>query len=361
MEPFFAPVLFRQGRFDPREVADAPTQLSRGGSVHNTWIRRLGPLLAIGLILAATACGGGSSKAAATPVKDNPTPITGVSTPPAFPLTVKRSDGATLTISEPVKKIVSMSPGATEIIYAIGAQDALAAVDKNANYPDAAKNFPTKIDAYEPNIEAIAALNPDLVILPGDNGGILAKLDGLKIPVLYQDLDKDIKTVDDVLGQITLLGQVTGHTDKARELVQSLSKRIDVIKQGVQGIPSQDAPSVYHELDSTYYTISTGTFIGNLYEILHAQNIAKDGAGVAYPQLTQEAIIAANPKIIVLADEAYGVTADSVKARPGWSAIDAVANGKIIAVDADLISRPGPRIVDALEDLARKIYPTRFQ
>jgi iron complex transport system substrate-binding protein len=330
--------------------------------VHITWIRRLGPLLAIVLTLAATACGGSkSTKTVATPFEDNPTPITGISTPPAFPLTVKRSDGAMLTISQPVKKIVSMSPGATEIIYAIGAQDALVAVDKNANYPEAAKSFPTKVDAYEPNIEAVAALSPDLVILPGDNGGILAKLDGLKIPVLYQDLDKDIRTIDDVLGQIALLGQITGHSDKAQELVQSLSKRVDVIKQGMQGVPSQSTPSVYHELDSTYYTVSTGTFIGSLYEILHMRNIAKDGGGVAYPQLTQEAIIAANPGVIVLADEAYGVTVESVKARPGWSAIDAVAKDKIITIDPDLISRPGPRIVDALEELARKIYPTRFQ
>jgi iron complex transport system substrate-binding protein len=274
---------------------------------------------------------------------------------------VKRSDGATLTISQPAKKIVSMSPGATEIIYAIGAQDALVAVDKNANYPDAAKNFPTKIDAYEPNIEAVAALSPDLVILPGDNGGILAKLDGLKIPVLYQDLDKDVRTIDEVLGQIALIGQITGHSAKAQELAQSLGKRVDAVKQTMQGVPAESTPSVYHELDSTYYTVSTGTFIGSLYEILHVQNIAKDGGGVSYPQLTQEAIIAANPGVIVLADEAYGVTVESVKARPGWSAIDAVAKDRIVAMDADLISRPGPRIVDALEDLARKIYPTRFQ
>lgn len=330
--------------------------------MHNTWIRRLGPLLAIALTLAATACGGSSDKkASATPFNDNPTAITGVKTAPAFPLTVKRSDGAALTISQPAKKIVSMSPGATEILYAIGAQDALVAVDKNADYPDGAKNFPTKIDAYEPNIEAVAALSPDLVILPGDNGGILAKLDGLKIPVLYQDLDKDVRTIDDVLGQIALLGQITGHGGNAQKLVQSLSKRVDAVKQAMQGVPSQSTPSVYHELDATYYTASTGTFIGSLYEILHMRNIAKDGGGVAYPQLTQEAIIAGNPGVIVLADEAYGVTVESVKGRPGWSAIDAVAKDKIIAIDPNLISRPGPRIVDALEELARKIYPTRFQ
>jgi iron complex transport system substrate-binding protein len=117
---------------------------------------------------------------------------------------------------------------------------------------------------------------------------------------------------------------------------------------------------VFHELDSTFYSVSEDTFVGDLYRILQMENIAGDGGGIAYPQLTQEAIIAANPRVIVLADEEFGVSIDSVKARPGWDQIDAVQNDRIYSVDPDLISRPGPRIVDALEQLAQQIYPTRF-
>ena len=314
-------------------------------------------LIAAALALFAAACGG-SSSTSSTPtatMKAAATPTSG----PAFPVTVKRSDGKTLTLPAAPKHVVSLSPGATEVIYAIGAEGELAAVDKNANYPDAANAFPTKVDAYEPNIEAIRALNPDLVIFASDTSGLVAKLDELKVPVLYIDIDTTARTVDDVLTQIGLLGQVTGTNDKATALVASLKARVDKVSSALQSLPAGSPLGVYHELDSTYYSASEGTFVGDLYKILKMKNIAGSGT-TTYPQLTQEAIIAANPQVIVLADEAYGVSVDSVKARPGWSAIDAVKNNKIFAINADIVSRPGPRIVDALEQLAKDVYPERF-
>jgi iron complex transport system substrate-binding protein len=129
----------------------------------------------------------------------------------------------------------------------------------------------------------------------------------------------------------------------------------------MQALASQDAPTYYHELDAELYSISNDTFIGNVYRVLKARNIAGDGGGIAYPQMTQEAIIEANPDVIVLADEAFGVTVESVRARPGWSAISAVENDRIYTIDPDIISRPGPRIVDALEELARQLYPQAFE
>ncbi len=241
----------------------------------------------------------------------------------------------------------------------IGAEGELAAVDKNANYPDAANAFPTKVDAYEPNVEAIRALNPDLVIVASDTSGLVAKLDELKVPVLYVDIDTTVRTVDDVLAQIGVLGQVTGMADKASALVASLQARIDKVTAALQSLPAGSPVAVYHELDSTYFSASDDTFVGDLYKILKMKNVAGSGT-TAYPQLTQEAIIAANPQVIVLADEAFGVSIDSVKARPGWSAIDAVKNNKIFAINPDIVSRPGPRIVDALEQLAKDVYPERF-
>jgi iron complex transport system substrate-binding protein len=163
------------------------------------------------------------------------------------------------------------------------------------------------------------------------------------------------------MGQIRVLGRITGTDDNALALIDNMGQRVSRITQAMQGLPSQSAPNVYHELDSTYYSVSDSTFIGDLYRILKMKNIAGDGGGVEYPQLTQEAIIAANPRIIILADEPYGVTIDSVKARPGWDAIAAVQNNKIFAINPDIISRPGPRIVDALEELAKDVYPQRFE
>ena len=327
--------------------------------MNNIRIRGLIAVLGAVLAVLAAACGG-NSKADSTPAPNGtPSPAQAASTAPAYPLTVKRSDDRTLTVTAPPKRIVSLSPGATEIIYAIGAEGSLAAVDKNANYPDAASAFPTKVDAYEPNVEAITALNPDLVIVASDTSGLVPKLDSLNIPVLYVDIDKDIRSVDAVLGQIKVLGQITGNDATASSLIATLSGRIEKVRAALQGLPAASELNVYHELDSTYYSASDDTFVGDLYRTLKTKNIAGSGA-TAYPQLTQEAIIAANPQVIILADEAYGVSVDSVKARPGWNAIDAVRNGKIFAINPDIISRPGPRVVDALEQLAKDVYPERF-
>lgn len=304
-------------------------------------------------------CGSNNSKKPSG-FSDNPSAIP-VTEPAAFPVVAQRSDGKTLSVAQPPARIVSLSPGATEIMYALGADASLVAVDKNADYPDGAKNFGTKLDAYEPNVEAIAAMRPDLVIVASNTAGIVGKLDDLKIPVLYNDIDKDVKTIDDIFGQIGLLGRITGKTDKATSLVATLAERRAKVEAAVQGVSSNAAPKVYHELDATFFSASDNTFIGNIYRILHMNNIAGDGGGVAYPQLTQEAIIAANPGMIVLADEAFGVSVASVKARPGWSAIDAVKNDKIFAVDPNIISRPGPRIIDALETIAKDAYPDRFK
>lgn len=313
------------------------------------------------LAIAAAACnddgGGGASD---RPFIDDPSPIAGIATPATFPLAIQRSDGRTLTLEAPPKRIVSLSPGATEIIFALGAQSALAAVDNQADFPAGAADFPTKVDAFEPNIEAIAALEPDLVLVAADSSGLVGRLDGLGIPVLFRDINTSIRTVEDVFGEIRVLGQVTGTDAEALALIQTLSGRVRAIQDTLQGQSTARGPRVYHELDSTFFTASNDTFIGDLYRILHAQNIAGSGGGNPYPQLTQEAIIAANPDVIILADEEFGVTVESVKARPGWSAVEAVANDRIHGLDPDIISRPGPRIVDALDQLAVFLYPERF-
>lgn len=315
----------------------------------------LAALAAVSLVTAA-ACGD-DGDGSATPAG----PTAAATQPAAYPLDIPRSDGKTLTLTEAPKRIVSLSPGATEILYAIGAEAAIVAVDNQADYPGAAASFATKVDAYEPNLEAIAGLDPDLVIVANDNGGVVAALDRLNIPVFYVDLDTDVKTVEDVIAQVRLLGRVTDTSAAAERVAADLEARVKQVDDAIAANPPASPLSVYHELDSTFYSAADQTFIGSLYTRLGATNIAGDGGGTAYPQLTQEAIIAANPSVIVLADEEFGVTIDSVRSRPGWDAIDAVANDRIYAIDPDIISRPGPRIVDALEQLARNLYPEAFE
>jgi iron complex transport system substrate-binding protein len=318
-------------------------------------------LLAL-LSFAAFACGSSNDNGGSTSsFTDNPTPIPGLATVAEFPVEIPRSDGKTLTLTAPATKMVSLSPAATEIIYALGAESSLVAVDNQSDFPEPAASFANKVDAYEPNVEAIAGLAPDLVIVANNSSGIVEKLDELGIPVFYQDIDQDIRSIGDVLAQITLLGRVTGRAAQADALVQGMGARLRAVADRVQGINASNGPLVYHELDSTFFTISDDTFIGDLYQTLRVRNIAGSGGGVAYPQMTQEAIIASNPAIIILADEEFGVSVDSVKARPGWAAIEAVQKNQIFGIDPDIISRPGPRIIDALEQLAKLIYPERFQ
>jgi iron complex transport system substrate-binding protein len=315
------------------------------------WFRQAGIVILAGLLLLAAACGDdddNNGNGATNGGGDG------------HPVTVMRSDGVELVVEEPPGRIVSLSPAATEIIYAIGAEEALAAVDNFSDYPQAAADFPTKLDAYEPNAEAIAGVEPDLVVVAFDAAGLVEALDRLDIPVLYLNPD-DATTIEHVLEYIVIFGDVTGHRHEAADLVESLELRIAAVEEAVGDAGDGEGPSVYHELDDTFYTVSEDTFIGNLYVRLGARNIAGDGGGTFYPQLTQEAIIDANPDVIILGNEAFGVTPEIVSARPGWSAISAVQDDRIYGVDPDIISRPGPRIVDAFEELARHLYPERFE
>lgn len=322
-----------------------------------TLIRRLGLFALLAALALAAACGGDESPTpAGTPGDASPT-AAGTPIGRSFPLEIERSDGKTLTLDEPASKIVSLSPGATESLYAIGAEDALVAVDMQADYPPEALTLATRVDAFEPNVEAIAALEPDLVIVASDTGGIVGALDRLEIPVLFRDINTDVLTIEDVFEEIETLGAVTGRDAEASAVVASLRARVSAVVDSLADLPEAGTVTVFHELDSELYSAAENTFIGSLYVTLGAENIAGDGGGTPYPQLTNEAVIAADPDVIVLADEEFGVTIDSVKARPGWSAIAAVRENRIVGIDPDIISRPGPRIVDALEQLARALSP----
>ncbi len=271
----------------------------------------------------------------------------------AFPLNIQQSDGQNLALDQPPQRIVSLSTHATEILCGIGAGEQMVAVESYANCPPGSKSKP-ELDAYEPNLEAIAGYNPDLVYVFGDTDGIVEALRRAEIPVLYLELPPSL---EGVLEQIELFGRLSGHENEAQELVQSMRERMDAVREKVADVGQ--GPRIFHELDPTYFTAAPNSFVGDFYNLLKAKNIA-EGAADEYPQLSAEVIVQRDPEVIVLADEAGGVTADSVRQRPGWDQITAVKNNRICVIVPELVSVSGPRVVDGLEALAGCLYPERF-
>lgn len=251
------------------------------------------------------------------------------------------------------ERIVALAPSFVEIFCAVGACDVLVAVDENSNFPPEVESI-TKLSGFDPSVEAIVASEPDLVVISFDAGGLEDALEGLGIAVLLIESPQSLTGVYD---QIAVLGDVVDKSGQAADLVADMQSRVEAV---TSLLPVGGGPSVYHELDSTLFSAGPGSFIGDLYDVLGAANIA-NATGSAFPQLSNEAIIEANPEVIILGDEGLSETVESVAARPGWDTISAVQTGRIHGVDPDLISRPGPRIVEALEELAKLLYPEVFE
>lgn len=253
----------------------------------------------------------------------------------------------TTTASGP-KAIVSLSPTATETLFAIGAGRQVIAVDDQSSFPTEAPR--TDLSGFTPNVEAIVAKKPDLVVF-ADNAELAESLTKLGIPVLSQPA---AATIDDAYAQIVEIGKRSGHAAEAAALVTSMRQRIDF---AVRQAPKV-ALTYYHELDDTLYSVTSKTFIGSVYALFGLQNIAdaadKDATG--YPQLSAEYIAKADPDLIFLADaKCCKQNPASIAARPGFSGLKAVARNQILALDDDIPSRWGPRIADFAEIISRKL------
>lgn len=300
--------------------------------------------LTIALTLALAACGDEEQPAAGP---ESTAPAAG------FPVTVTRSDGRDLTIPDAPQRIASLSAAATEVLYAVGAGPQVVATDDYSDYPEEAQATP-KLDAYQPNVEAIVGVEADLIIVAHDQDSIVEALDRLGEEVLFLEVPD---TIDGVMEQVRLLAGATGHVEEGEHLAREMEERIEAVTDKLAD--AEEGPRIYHELDNTFYTAAPNSFVGGLYELLKAHNIA-EGAPTAYPQLTQEEILNRDPEVIILANADAGESPETVSARPGWGVISAVKNDRIHIIDPDLISRPGPRVVDGLEALARLLYPEKF-
>jgi iron complex transport system substrate-binding protein len=236
-------------------------------------------------------------------------------------------------------RIVSLSPTATEMLFAIGAGRQVVAVDDQSNYPKAAPR--TKLSGFQPNVESTAGYRPDLVIL--SDGTVADSLRQLGIRVL---VDPAANTLADSYRQLTELGTVTGNRAGATRVIGSMKTDLRSLAATVPKRSSE--PTVYYELDNTFFSASSKTFIGQVLAMAGLKNIADqaDSSGSGYPQLSQEYIITANPSFIFLADsKCCAQSAATVSARPGWSRIAAVTAKHVVTLDDDIASRWGPRVV----------------
>lgn len=251
------------------------------------------------------------------------------------------------------KRIISLSPSATEILYAIGSGKQVIAVDDLSNYPSEAPM--TKLSAFNPNVEALLNYKPDLIILNADATKALevkAALEKLKIKVF---LERAPKTLREAYLEITALGRATGKISGAQSVVSGMKRKIAAaVKSG----RTSKKISFFHELDNSLYTATSDTFIGKVYKDFNLINIADPAAtadSAGYPQLQSEFVIKSNPKIVFLADAQYGESLATLTKRPGWSGIAAVKNQNVVSLPDDIPSRWGPRLVDFYQFIADAI------
>ena len=261
--------------------------------------------------------------------------------------TLASAPGAQASNSNPTR-IISLSPSATEILFGIGAGSQVIAVDDNSDFPS---NAPfSKLSSFTPNVEAIAAYHPDLVVLQSSATSaatIATDLQKLKIKVY---LEVTPSSISDAYAEFLALGKVTGHPSRAKALVSTMKSRIaDILAKARK----KSAISIFHELDNTLYSADSTTFIGQIYSDFNFTNIADGTDAGGYPQLTSEAVIKANPKVIFLDDGPYGESATTVASRPGWSTIAAVKNKHVVVLPLDIADRWGPRLVDFYQFVAQ--------
>lgn len=278
----------------------------------------------------------------------------------ATALTFTDGLGREISLNGSAQKIISLAPSNTEILFAIGAGSQVVGRDQLSDYPAEAANITDIGSPFEAlNTELIVSLKPDLVLAAEINTPEQVKqLEDLGLTVYYL---KNPLTLEEMYGNLEIVAQLTGHETEAATLIESLKARVATVDEKIAPISSR--PNVFYEMDGTDpakpWTAGKGTFITQLIDRAGGYNIAADIDG--YPQLSLEQVVAADPAFIILGDAAYGVTPESIASRPGWENLSAVKNNLIFPFDDNLVSRPGPRLVDALEELAKLLRPELFQ
>lgn len=297
------------------------------------------------LVLAGCGQGGTSASPSPAPATASPagTPATG------FPVTVEAANGK-VTIAEKPQRIVSLSATHTETLFAIGAGPQVVAVDDRSNFPPEAPR--TSLSGFKPNVEAIVAQKPDLVVVSDDLDEIVSELGKINVPVLHEP---SATTLDQAYEEIEELGAATGNKAKADEVVAGMRTSLDRLAAEA---PKNAGLTFYHELDQTPYAATSKTFIGQIYAMFGLTNIADkapDAAG-GYPKLSAEFVAQADPDLIFLADvKCCGQNRDALADRPGWKDLSAIEKGHVVELDDDIASRWGPRVVQLAETIGAAV------
>ena len=297
--------------------------------------------------------GAANVSAQATPVVGTcaATPLAADAT--AFPLVITDDAGRQVTIERSPTRIVSIAPSNTEILFALGLDDRIVGVDSFSTYPPEAEAKPQVGSYLEPDLERVVAAEPDLILATEAHvGTVLPELDALGLPtVVIEPMD-----LDEVFSGMLLVGEITDASTRAQQVVCELQARVDAVADAVADGPR---PRVFFELSPDLFTAGPGSYIDDLITRAGGVNVAA-GAAEMWPQLSAEAVVSADPEVILLADHEAGITAEQVAARPGWQGMSAVQQGRIVTLTSDPVVRPGPRVADGLEAIAAALHPDLF-
>jgi iron complex transport system substrate-binding protein len=320
------------------------------------------PYFLLAFLLLGTMLMGACSQSAQEAIPTTPPQPTNTAPPEPTVSPISMIDGLDreVILPAPAQKVISLAPSNTEILFAVGAGDQVIGRDEFSDYPQEAATIPSVGGGFgDYNLEAIIDLEPDLVLAAEINTAEqVNSITDLGIPVY---LLANPSTLDEMYGNLLIIAELTGHQETAKSLVKELETRV----AGVDAIitTAADTPTVFYELDATDpsapWTAGVGTFIDTLIARAAGENIAADLEG-NYLQLSIEEILVRDPQVILLGDAAYGITPESIQERSGWSNLSAVINDRIYTFDDNLVSRPGPRLVDGLEQLAKLLHPELF-
>jgi iron complex transport system substrate-binding protein len=322
----------------------------------HTQFKKINIVLFLAALLAAiAACG-------APPVPAAPAP-TNIAPPTVAPSTgITLTDGAGRSVALPAlpQRIVSLAPSNTEIVCALGKCDLLVGRDQFSDFPASVKTLPALSDGFNPNYEQIVAAKPDLVLVAAITApDAIQKLEELKLPLIVVGTENS--SFESIKHDIQIVGKALGADAQASQVVAAMDARMTQLKTKLAAAKTK--PRVFWELDATDpakpFTPGPGTFVNELITLAGGENIA-GSADSPYVQINAEQVIQANPEVIIMSDAAYGVAPESVAKRPGWNVIDAVKNNRVFPIDDNLVSRPGPRVVDGLEAAAKLIHPELF-
>ena len=316
------------------------------------------PLLILLVLLAA--CAPAQSASTAPSIAPSASVAASPSQPAtSYPLTLTDDTGRQVTLPAAPERVVSLAPSNTEIVCALDACDRLVGVTDFDDYPVEVTEVDKVVTMAQVDVEAIVAAEPDLVLAAGNEltpTAVIEQLADLGMPVLVLYP----QSLDEVSADIELIGSALGRGDAAVALVEEMAARVEAVEMAVADL---DRPRTFYEVgvfEGTIYTAGEGSFLASLIDTAGGATVTGDALSTA---IELEDLVAADPELILLGDATYDetITPESVAARPGWDAMTAVGDGRVVVVTEDVvITRPGPRIVDGLEALARAIHPDAF-